>query len=163
MNYESTIAAWDLFKAFFFPSSNKQSILNRQEGPTHTITEDQVTEIAASPEMTLRPASNENARTSLAASAEPTYYNTALIGNVKCQSNLILDRECQVNGSVYGEEIVLSGEVFGDVIAKGVLVLKESAIIHGNVETKQLFVDPGAVVKGNCRVSHLMSQGKNRG
>lgn len=94
--------------------------------------------------------------------ATPTYYNSELLGDLKSKSNLILDRQCKVNGSVTGDQIELSGEIFGDVVANSILVLKPSAVIHGNVVTKRLFAEPGALVKGNCRVSHLLSQGKNR-
>lgn len=148
MIYNSAPSALDFLKGLLFPNNIWSAIPLKPfkvVAPTapHQISADTDSEIQS-------------------VSSHPTYYNSELLGDLKSKSNLILDQQCKVNGSVIGDQIELSGEIFGDVVANSTLVLKASAVIHGNVVTKCLYADPGAIVKGNCRVSQLLSQGKNR-
>lgn len=149
MNYKSAPSTLDFLKVLFFPN-NSWNVIPKL--PFKFLEPDQ----AAPHQIENQSAIQEVLVTS------PTYYNSELLGDLKSKANLILDTKCKVNGSVVGDQIELSGEIFGDVVANCTLVLKRSAVVHGNVVTKRLFADPGAVVKGNCRVSHLLSQGKNR-
>jgi len=86
-----------------------------------------------------------------------TYYNTELLGNLTCQSRLVLDANCRVNGSVRGNHIELFGEVFGNVISNDTLILSETAIIHGNVKAKELIAHPSAVIKGVCKITSMVT------
>lgn len=73
-------------------------------------------------------------------------------GNVKSKSKVALGPSSFVQGNVMAQNADLEGEVKGRIEVTELLVLKATAIIHGDIVTGKLVVEPGAVFNGTCKM-----------
>lgn len=73
-------------------------------------------------------------------------------GNVKSKSKVALGPSSFVQGNVTAQNADLEGEVKGRIEVAELLVLKATAVIHGDVITGKLVVEPGAVFNGTCKM-----------
>ncbi len=73
-------------------------------------------------------------------------------GNVKSKSKVALGPSSFVQGNVVAQNADLEGEVKGRIEVSELLVLKATAVIHGDIITGKLVVEPGAVFNGTCRM-----------
>src|SRR5690606_4592929 len=73
-------------------------------------------------------------------------------GNVKSKSKVALGPSSFVQGNVTAQNADLEGEVKGRIEVTELLVLKATAVIHGDIVTGKLVVEPGAVFNGTCKM-----------
>jgi cytoskeletal protein CcmA (bactofilin family) len=73
-------------------------------------------------------------------------------GNVKSKSKVALGPSSFVQGNVTAQNADLEGEVKGRIEVAELLVLKATAVIHGDMVTGKLVVEPGAVFNGTCKM-----------
>ncbi len=73
-------------------------------------------------------------------------------GNVKSKSKVALGPSSFVQGNVVAQNADLEGEVKGRIEVAELLVLKATAVIHGDIVTGKLVVEPGAVFNGTCKM-----------
>jgi len=77
-----------------------------------------------------------------------------ITGTVKIAENcttamLIVKKSGIVEGDVYGDEVIIEGEVVGNVSGKKKITIKSSAFVSGNVYYDILDMNGGATVNGN--------------
>ena len=77
-----------------------------------------------------------------------------IIGTLKIAENctsasLIIKKTGIVEGDVYGSDVVIEGEVVGNVSGKKDIKIENSAFISGNVYYDILDVQGGATINGN--------------
>ena len=77
-----------------------------------------------------------------------------ITGTVKIAENcttamLIIKKNGIVEGDVYGDEVVIEGEVIGNVTGKKKITIKSSSFVSGNVYYYILDMNGGATVNGN--------------
>ena len=77
-----------------------------------------------------------------------------IIGTLKIAENctsasLIIKKTGIVEGDVYGSDVVIQGEVVGNVSGKKEIKIENSAFISGNVYYDILDVQGGATINGN--------------
>ena len=77
-----------------------------------------------------------------------------ITGTVKIAENcttamLIIKKNGIVEGDVYGDEVVIEGEVIGNVTGKKKITIKSSSFVSGNVYYDILDLNGGATVNGN--------------
>lgn len=82
-------------------------------------------------------------------------------GNVKSKSKVALGPSSFVQGNVIAQNADLEGEVKGRIEVAEMLVLKATAIIHGDIVTGKLVVEPGAVFNGTCKMGALVKEIKS--
>lgn len=75
-----------------------------------------------------------------------------IAGNVKSKSKVALGPSSLVEGNVTAQNADLEGEVKGRIEISELLVLKATAVIHGDIVTGKLVVEPGAVFNGSCKM-----------
>lgn len=75
------------------------------------------------------------------------------VGEVRCDKKLVMGEESIVEGKVFAQDAVVMGTVRGDINITETLHLQATAKIQGNIITKYLVVDEGAVFNGDCKVS----------
>lgn len=75
-----------------------------------------------------------------------------VIGNVKSKSKIALGNGSQIDGNLIAQNADLEGEVKGKIEISELLVLKSTAIVHGDIITGKLVVEPGAVFNGSCKM-----------
>lgn len=73
-------------------------------------------------------------------------------GNVKSKSKVALGNGSQVEGNIHAQNADIEGEVKGRLEISEILVLKATAVIHGDIIATKLVVEPGAVFNGTCRM-----------
>jgi cytoskeletal protein CcmA (bactofilin family) len=57
-----------------------------------------------------------------------------------------------VEGNIIAQNADLEGEVRGKIDVSEMLVLKSTAVIHGDISTGKLVVEPGALFNGSCKM-----------
>lgn len=79
-------------------------------------------------------------------------------GNVKSKSKVALGPSSFVQGNVVAQNADLEGEVKGRIEVSELLVLKATAVIHGDIVTGKLVVEPGAVFNGTCKMGAAVKE-----
>ena len=82
-------------------------------------------------------------------------------GNVKSKSKVALGPSSFVQGNVIAQNADLEGEVKGRIEVAELLVLKATAIIHGDIVAGKLVVESGAVFNGTCKMGALIKEIKS--
>lgn len=65
-------------------------------------------------------------------------------------AEVVISQSGKVNGPITASSVSISGEVQGAVIAKSALALMAGAKVTGDLETDQLSIERGAVLRGKC-------------
>jgi len=73
-----------------------------------------------------------------------------LIGKIECKGKLILGSEGKIEGEIVCQDAIIVGTIKGQLKVNNLLVVKESALIDGDVFTDQLNVESGAVFNVSC-------------
>src|SRR6476646_1732414 len=73
-------------------------------------------------------------------------------GNIKSKSKIALGTGSHVEGNISAQNSDIEGEVKGKVDISELLILKSTAVVHGDIITGKLVVEPGAIFNGNCRM-----------
>ncbi len=73
-------------------------------------------------------------------------------GNIVMQGRLILGPESKIRGNIVSESLEIQGDFVGDCQIKGVLALKETAIVNGNVAYGSISIDLGAQFTGTSKI-----------
>src|SRR6476659_1314982 len=78
---------------------------------------------------------------------------TVLEGNIETYGNIRI--EGRVNGNIKSKSKIALGtgsQVKGRVDIGELLVLKSTAVVHGDIITGKLVVEPGAIFNGTCKM-----------
>ncbi len=76
-------------------------------------------------------------------------------GSLKTKGNLKVEKMAKIKANVEAANAVVYGEISGNVTTKDSLQLGTSAKIAGDIITKILSIEPGAVLHGHCSVSAI--------
>ncbi|MBP8822052.1 MAG: polymer-forming cytoskeletal protein [Flavobacteriales bacterium] len=71
-------------------------------------------------------------------------------GTLHVRGRLIVGATGLVEGEVHCQSSDIEGTVNGKVMCQDLLSLKATAKLSGDIRTKQLAIEPGAVFSGNC-------------
>ena len=77
-------------------------------------------------------------------------------GNVFSRSKVALGNGSHVDGNITAQNADIEGEVRGKLEIGEMLVLKASAVIHGDILTGKLVVEPGAIFNGTCKMGAVI-------
>jgi len=82
-------------------------------------------------------------------------------GDILSKSKVALGVTSYVNGNLIAQYADVEGEVKGKLEISEVLVLKSSSKINGDICTKKLVVEAGALISGNCSVGGAAVESAN--
>jgi cytoskeletal protein CcmA (bactofilin family) len=71
-------------------------------------------------------------------------------GDLITSDTLVIGKEGKVEGTTKAKDVIVGGALSGTVVAEGRIVLEAKAIFEGDMTTKRLVVDDGAVLEGHC-------------
>lgn len=71
-------------------------------------------------------------------------------GTINVRGRLIVGQSGVIEGEVTCQSSDIEGTVLGRVVAQDLLSLKATAKLQGDINTKKLAIEPGAVFTGNC-------------
>ncbi len=75
-----------------------------------------------------------------------------VIGNMKTKSKAACGHSSHIEGNILAQNAEIAGHVTGKVEVSEQLVLKPSAVIHGDIITNKLIVESGATFNGGCKM-----------
>ncbi len=73
-------------------------------------------------------------------------------GNIKSDSMLIIGETGNIEGDIVCSEILIYGKVQGNVTCER-LELKKGAVLNGDIKTRVLVIEEGAVYNGKCSMT----------
>ena len=86
---------------------------------------------------------NSNAAEIYAESAKIT-------GELRSTGSIKVGQSTVIIGNVYATSAVIAGAVKGDIDVKGPVILDSSAIVMGDIKSKSVQINNGAVIEGMC-------------
>lgn len=81
-------------------------------------------------------------------------------GDITAQGNLTVGDSGNIQGQLTGDVVTIGGKVEGSVNAKDKLVLESKSVLKGDIITKVLVVEAGAVFEGKSSMSGQTSAPK---
>ena len=79
-------------------------------------------------------------------------------GDVKSKSKVALGNSSHIEGNITAQNADIEGEVKGKLDIAETLVLKATAVVHGDINTGKLVVEPGAVFNGTCKMGATVKE-----
>jgi len=73
-----------------------------------------------------------------------------ITGEVNSLGTVKVGKDSVIVGNIFATSAVLAGAVKGDIDVKGPVILDSSAIVMGNIKSKSLQINNGAVIEGIC-------------
>lgn len=73
-------------------------------------------------------------------------------GDIRTTGKLIVSNDAFVEGNIFAAQADVAGRITGTVECAGLLVIKASCIITGDIITKSLNVESGSTFDGRCKV-----------
>lgn len=71
-------------------------------------------------------------------------------GDVSCGAKIVIGPKAEVSGNIEAASAEVLGTVNGNLKINGLLLLKASAIVNGNIFMGTLEVEPNAAFNGSC-------------
>lgn len=81
-----------------------------------------------------------------------------IIGNVKTKSKIALGQSSHVEGNILAQNAEVAGEVKGKIEVTDILILKPTAVIHGDIITNKIIVESGATFNGGCKMGSVSKE-----
>jgi cytoskeletal protein CcmA (bactofilin family) len=75
-------------------------------------------------------------------------------GNIECKARVFLGPSAQIVGNIVTQNADIECSVVGDVFVEDQLKLTKTANIKGDIYTKKLIVESGAVFIGRCEMGY---------
>ena len=73
-------------------------------------------------------------------------------GNIRARSKVVLGNSGEVEGKVFAQTADIEGTIKGTVQVEGMLTLKSTANIKGDIKTGKLAMEAGAMFDGKCKM-----------
>jgi len=73
-------------------------------------------------------------------------------GEISSENTLIVGESGDIVATIRSNTVVTSGSVEGDIIASHKVVLHKTARVNGNIETRTLVMEEGAVINGSVKM-----------
>ncbi|MGH7924911.1 MAG: bactofilin family protein [Candidatus Binatus sp.] len=86
---------------------------------------------------------------------EPVRIEGRFRGEVRSVDLVVVGEEGMVEGKVFAPRLLIMGELRGDVVGCGSVVLGPRGKFFGNIETRSLSVSEGAYLDGNIRMTRV--------
>lgn len=83
--------------------------------------------------------------------ASEVYAESAKItGEIRSEGTVKVGQDTVIIGNIFATSAVIAGAVKGDIDVQGPVVLDTSAIVMGNIKSKSVQINNGAVIEGMC-------------
>ncbi len=74
------------------------------------------------------------------------------------KNNVTVGRNGQIKADIWGKLIIIEGEVQGNLFGDEEIVVRESAVIRGNLRTPRFSLEDGAKFKGSIEMNPTMEK-----
>lgn len=76
--------------------------------------------------------------------------NAKITGEVRSEGSIKIGQSSVIIGNVFANSAVIAGAVKGDIDVHGPVILDTTAIVMGNIKSKSVQINNGAVIEGLC-------------
>ncbi len=76
--------------------------------------------------------------------------NAKITGELRSKGSVKIGQSTVIIGNVFATSAVIAGAVKGDIDVQGPVILDTSAIVMGNIKSKSVQINNGAVIEGMC-------------
>jgi cytoskeletal protein CcmA (bactofilin family) len=76
-------------------------------------------------------------------------------GEILSSGILIIGESAVVESKVHVGDLIIRGEVHGDIVAENKIEINVPGKLFGNIQTQKLVVEEGVVFNGNCKMQAL--------
>lgn len=73
-----------------------------------------------------------------------------ITGELRSNSSIKIGQSTVILGNIYANSAVIAGAIKGDIDVKGPVILDSSAIVMGDIKSKSVQINNGAVIEGMC-------------
>lgn len=73
-----------------------------------------------------------------------------ITGELRSSSSIKVGQSTVIIGNIYASSAVIAGAIKGDIDVKGPVILDATAIVMGDIKSKSVQINNGAVVEGMC-------------
>ncbi len=77
-------------------------------------------------------------------------------GSINAKGRLIVGQTGVIEGDVVCQSSEIEGTLFGKILCQDILSLKATAKVQGDITSKKLAIEPGAVFTGNCAMGNTI-------
>ena len=84
-----------------------------------------------------------------------------LSGEIFSSGTLIVGESAVIKAQIHIAEMVISGEVHGDIFAEKKIEITVPGKLFGNIKTPKLVLEEGVVFEGNCKMKDLKEETNN--
>lgn len=73
-----------------------------------------------------------------------------ITGDLKSEGSIKVGQSTVIIGNIFASSAVIAGAIKGDIDVKGPVILDTSAIVMGDIKSKSVQINNGAVIEGMC-------------
>lgn len=84
-----------------------------------------------------------------------------LSGEIFSSGTLIVGESAVIKAQIHIADMVISGEVHGDVFAEKKIEITVPGKLFGNIKTPKLVLEEGVIFEGNCKMKDLKEETNN--
>lgn len=81
-----------------------------------------------------------------------------VIGTLKSNGKVVLGQNGSIEGDMYCKHADLSGRINGKMFVEELTSLKSTSRVEGELTTKQLYIEIGAIFTGKCEMGKIDNQ-----
>lgn len=75
-----------------------------------------------------------------------------LDGDLKVAGDVYIGTEATIKGNIEAENVHLAGTVEGNIVARGILKIRSTAKLYGDIKINSFVADEGALFQGKCEM-----------
>ena len=79
-------------------------------------------------------------------------------GEIFSNGTLIVGESAIINSRIHVADIIISGEVHGDIFAERKIEITVPGKLFGNIKTPKLVLEEGVIFEGNCKMKNLKQE-----
>ncbi len=80
----------------------------------------------------------------------PAEINSQIEGEIVGESLITIGEPAILRSSIKSSEVIIYGNVTGDIIAKDRVCLKNTSVVTGNIQSPIIQIEEGAIFNGSC-------------
>jgi cytoskeletal protein CcmA (bactofilin family) len=81
-----------------------------------------------------------------------TVNSGTISGDIACTAGVTLTNQAIINGKIDAQSVDCNGEIRGDVKTSKTVILRPSALVCGDIITKTINMQDGAILQGNVKM-----------
>jgi len=76
-------------------------------------------------------------------------------GEIQSSGTLIVGESAVIKAQIHIADIIISGEVHGDIFAENKIEIGVPGKLFGNIQTPKLVIEEGVIFEGKCKMKEL--------